>query len=693
MIITVGSQFADNSDANDFVNYFPDGLIIKPKSEIGLLNCTYQIEQGFVVTQGIDDTFEYSFPPYNNLLTVTVQPGEYSLEGLATAVENALKLAQITEAITNPQTAGLVQTTGIHCTADTTNSKLKLLSVYNPVSTPEQSSFTNGANPNSFKRGDLSGGLTQTGTGINKSYYFKNSAVDTYASNHVVTSDGGSNIFEAYAFGLVEPKDANKFYHQTRFKVGQADAELAVALGTNILNDPTTMPFGIKCNSDGTFNIFELVAGVVTNLTIAAGTNTYVAGDTFFINLPYQTTGQPRNLLYYKLGVTPGSQPGLIDVSGSSARGNPDPNADFTPCASIKSPALVGKLETATNILSKPGGLLSSNAINITTPGTGYIDREICTITGSAGDNLATFVIRTTVNGNLIETPAQFRFLTRGSGYVANEVLTLTGLVSGANNARLTALGNGIFGEVFKNSAGTGYTVGEQLTDIIGGSNIQLEVVSVDPHTGGITEVSIIQGTTGEVGDQYAFNTPITFSNASGGASFVCSFRNDIDTVPYFQDLTFRGLVKNPSFHPLQQVNLQQFRGTNAASISNLLGFPVSKDGPGQNGNLEIEGEKIVGNNRTANNMLVHIDSFPLKSRHIGGEGRCVMALPFGSNDNSQIGLFSDRNFNLTYHSLENEGDENHNMMRVRITDARGNKLQGIQHPVVMNFDLRPKSL
>ena len=59
MIITVGSEFTDDSDANDFVNHFPDGLIIKPGSKIGLLNCTYNIDQGFVVTTGIDDTFHY----------------------------------------------------------------------------------------------------------------------------------------------------------------------------------------------------------------------------------------------------------------------------------------------------------------------------------------------------------------------------------------------------------------------------------------------------------------------------------------------------------------------------------------------------------------------------------------------------------------------------------------------------------
>ena len=42
-------------------------------------------------------------------------------------------------------------------------------------------------------------------------------------------------------------------------------------------------------------------------------------------------------------------------------------------------------------------------------------------------------------------------------------------------------------------------------------------------------------------------------------------------------------------------------------------------------------------------------------------------------------------------HALHNKEVVNHNEMRVRITDADGNKLVGIHHPVVLNFDLRPK--
>ena len=66
------------------------------------------------------------------------------------------------------------------------------------------------------------------------------------------------------------------------------------------------------------------------------------------------------------------------------------------------------------------------------------------------------------------------------------------------------------------------------------------------------------------------------------------------------------------------------------------------------------------------------------------------MALPFGDNTHAS-GLFQDRSYNLTYHALHNKEVVNHNEMRVRITDADGNKLVGIHHPVVLNFDLRPK--
>ena len=692
MIITVGSEFTDDSDANDFVNHFPDGLIIKPGSKIGLLNCTYNIDQGFVVTAGIDDTFKYSFPPYNNLLTITVPEGKYTIVTLALAIQNALRTAQIGEAVTNPETAGLVQTTGIHVTADPNSSKITLNSVYNPVSIPEIVSNTDGTDPNTFKRGTISGGLIQAGTGISKGYYFRSGAEDSYASNHIVTSDGDTNKFEAYAFGLIEPKDANKYFHVTKFTVGQRDAELAVALGTNTVADPTTMPFGFRLLNTGEFKIFENIGGVVTDLTIAGGTDTYAIGDTFMIFMPYQSSGVTRNPIYYRINAVNGKID-LIDVSGSAARGKVDVNADFTPCASIKTPTLLGKLELATSILTQPGGLLSQDAVNITTPGTGYIDRELCTISGGAGDGNASVIIRTDTNGNMIETATSFSFMTRGSGYVAGNVLTLTGTVSGATTARLTVDGNGVYAYASMTNGGTQYQVGDVITDQ-GGGNIELTVVSVDdPGTGVITEVSITQGTTGATGDVYAFNTVKTFSNDQGGTNAQFSFRQVILSKPFISNFSFRGLVKNPTFHPLQQVNTQQWAANVPGSIAPLIGFPISAGVQRSEDNLTITGTAVVGNNRTANNMLIHLDSFPLKSRHIGGEGRCVMALPFGSIDNTQTGLFSDRNYNLTYHSLENKQDENHNMMRVRITDARGNKLQGIKHPVVMNFDLRPKSL
>ena len=693
MIITVGSEFTDDSDANDFVNHFPDGLIIKPGSKIGLLNCTYNIDQGFVITAGINDKFKFSFPPFNNVLQLTVPEGEYTIVTLALAIRNVLRTAQIGEAALNPETAGLVQTTGIHVSADTTANTITLNSIYKPVSIPEIISNTDGTDPNTFKTGTISGGLVQAGTGISKGFYFRSGAVESYASNHIVTSDGDTNRFESYAFGLVQPQDANKYFHVTKFKVGQRDAELSVALGTNVSGIPTTMPFGFKILKTGQFEIFENLGGIVSPLTIATGTDTYSIGDEFMIFMPYQTTGVRRNPIYYRTNSIT-NKTVIIDVSGSAQRGVVDVNADFTPCASIKTPTNLGQLEVATEILAKPGGILSQDAVNITTPGTGYIDRELCTISGGAGDGNASVIIRTDTNGNMIETPTSFSFMTRGSGYVAGNVLTLTGTVSGATTTRLTVDGNGVYGYASMVNAGTLYNVGDVLTDISGAGNIELTVVSVDDITTGvITEVSITQGTTGATGDVYAFNTAKTFSNAQGGTNAEFSFRQVILSKPFIYDFSFRGLVKNPTFHPLQQVNTQQWEATSGDSIAPLIGFPLSQSVGGSDANLLIKGTAIVGNNRTANNMLIHLDSFPLKSRHIGGEGRCVMALPFGDRLNTHTGLFSDRNYNLTYHSLENQQDENHNMMRVRITDARGNKLQGIKHPVVMNFDLRPKSL
>lgn len=124
--------------------------------------------------------------------------------------------------------------------------------------------------------------------------------------------------------------------------------------------------------------------------------------------------------------------------------------------------------------------------------------------------------------------------------------------------------------------------------------------------------------------------------------------------------------------------------------------------GPAPATPLVSTGVDSVKNDREDTVMLVNIEEFQIKSIcKDGGIQKAIGTVPMGltepafaSGDPVKVdGSFYYEPYNMLYHRLENAGVENHNQLRVRITDATGNPILQLKHPTTITLDLRPRAL
>ena len=94
--------------------------------------------------------------------------------------------------------------------------------------------------------------------------------------------------------------------------------------------------------------------------------------------------------------------------------------------------------------------------------------------------------------------------------------------------------------------------------------------------------------------------------------------------------------------------------------------------------------------------ILINVDQFKIESIcKEGGVQKAISAVPYGPPINGDLdGGFSyivDKEMPL-YHSLMNKSVENHNQLRVRLTDSVGAPLQNLEHPTIITLDIRPRT-
>ena len=123
--------------------------------------------------------------------------------------------------------------------------------------------------------------------------------------------------------------------------------------------------------------------------------------------------------------------------------------------------------------------------------------------------------------------------------------------------------------------------------------------------------------------------------------------------------------------------------------------------GPGPATPLTTIGTTQVNNGREDTTFLVNVEEFMLKSIcKEGGIQKAIASIPYGltqpefeNGDPVKVdGEFYYEPYNTLYHDLSNPSIENHNQLRVRLTDSVGNPIRQMKHPTTLTLDLRPRA-
>ena len=357
----------------------------------------------------------------------------------------------------------------------------------------------------------------------------------------------------------------------------------------------------------------------------------------------------------------------------------------------IQDSAIINQIPVTNTIMNRVGGI-DIAGLQYITPGTEYFAGERVLIEAPDGTVASATGYISSVNATGGITGLVLEYI--GENYTtAMNNLTVTGYESGQADARVSV--TAITDQATIATGGTGYVVGDEFREVGQTDGVQIRVDAV--NAGIITQFSVI--TASAPSRPYTPGNPMFIKANLNETQAQISFRGVRNLYPYMKNLRVNGYVNHTTALPDNVSNplgLHQKARFEASTLGPVIGLSGTTNAlitmPGETGAvLDPIPTQATPTNRIANNLLVHIDSFPITSYHKNGQGRCIAALPFG--EGSKHGLFHDSPYNLTYHSLENKKDENHNEMRIRITDAEGNLLQGLQHPTVINLDVRPTSL
>lgn len=143
----------------------------------------------------------------------------------------------------------------------------------------------------------------------------------------------------------------------------------------------------------------------------------------------------------------------------------------------------------------------------------------------------------------------------------------------------------------------------------------------------------------------------------------------------------------------------------NRASFRPSAGFKTTTGmnavGPGPATPLTTIGTTQINDGREDTTFLVNVEEFMLKSIcKEGGIQKAIASIPYGltqpefeNGDPVKVdGEFYYEPYNTLYHDLSNPSIENHNQLRVRLTDSVGNPIQQMKHPTTLTLDLRPRA-
>lgn len=681
MLITLQSN--NDADASDFVNFFKETVMIEPKSELSLVNISYNFENGITVVAGVNDTFRVSLGTDNDFGTATVQAGEYATDAdFAAACETALHALIDTKEYWLRQAFPKVSQTFTITGAST--DRLTITLQYDPqewnnalVGTAgsgatRQQVFgsTNGMLPD-FNKGIIkrfTGGVLP---GANNTDNWNSGTGNDVGDTNVMWGTA-RDVGQAVQHGKISFKGYRT--DSVRWVVGVADGRLPTTVG-EWNNGSSILPITIRSLGNGTLRISERQSN--GNLNTIKDNVAYTDGDDIEIHFDQMTDASTDTYAKYYIAGTEEIIP------GGSDRWALRPGLDLVPCGSFETPYIANRIIDGGATFTIPSCVRTYNF----TAGSGYYNGEIVSIEATSGST-TTGLITTNANGEIQTLSLQEH---GGNFDPLNDTnLTITGLMSGSTSATFDCLT--IDNSVDITVAGSNYNAND--ADIVFDGTTYANAITITQVSGSgeiqdftwndfLINVGVQPGDVLEVHEGGHTDARLTVNAVNAESNLIYNVITDTTERDIDEPL---GLHNRATFRPDD--------GFKTTTSMNAVG-------PAPATPLTTTGSAGINDGREDTMMLVNIEEFQLKSIcKDGGIQKAIASVPYGltqpyfeAGDPVKVdGEFYYEPYNMLYHALDNAGVENHNQLRVRLTDAVGNPIKQLKHPTTLTVDLRPRA-
>ena len=663
MLITL--QSTNDADASDFRNFFKESVMIEPKSEIALVNMSYNFETGITVTNS-NNQFQVKLGK-DIESTITVPIGEYTADGFVTALENSLntyingrpyEIERLFEGDVTKDTDGKIKLEIKYAAQDWSQTPIR---------------FIQGTED----RGDIdlsnAGLMLSGGDGI-----ITNNFATGGLDGRTWRSGNASAANPVWASADDNPTQPHGYY---KFTIQQNDASIYVCLNQN--DRPATIntsDIQFRIRDTSFFDIFEKNSAG-TPQSILTSTISYNAFDTFEIRVEQiEPITLSKKIRYFQNGTEI-----ISEINPTADRFLPRPVSKMVCCGSFDTGVISAQIVDGGGTYEVTS-CINTASMTISTPGTGYLANEVVSLTATSGSESLARV--TSVNGTGGITGLVF--IEHGGNIdAAGENITIVGKISGANNGVLSTGVPDDSVDITLPGGATAYALGAADIQLQGGGIVV-----------GAVDITAINGTNGVddftwtslLPNQVAVGDTLTIiQGAANDCELLVNATNSL--VPSVGDVKWSTIAPGID-EPLIKQSQASF--TPSAGFLGLTNLPaVSGDA---DPSLVSQGTSATTDGKETDQMLVNVEEFQIKSIcKNGGIQKAVASVPYGQTQNpsgtsASGGYFFHESYNLNYHQLENAGVENHNQLRIRLTDAVGEPLLQLKHPTTITLDLRPRA-
>lgn len=663
MLITL--QSTNDTDASDFRNFFKESVMIEPKSEIALVNMSYNFETGITLTNANNS---YDVKLGKDVLSAIIVPkAEYTPETFVTALENSLNT------YINGRPYEIERLFEGDVTKDT-DGKIKLEIKYvadDWVQTPIR--FIQGIEDRTDVDLSNAGLMLTGGDGI-----ITNNVATDGLDTRTWRSGTAANANVMWGSADDNPTQPHGYY---KFTIQQEDASVYVCLNSNdrpaaINSSDIQFRFG----NNSLFDIFERNAAG-GHQSILTGTVAYDAFDTFEIRVEQiEPIDLVKVIRYFKNGVE------LVnEISPTASRFAPRPESKLVCCGSFDTGVDSAKIVDGGGTYDV-ASCINSTSMTISTTGLGYLANEVVSLTATSGDESLARVTSVNVIGGI----TGLVFIEHGGNIdAAGENITIVGKISASNNAVLTTGVPDDSVDITIPGGAVNYTVGAADIQLQSGGTVvgAVDITTVN-GTGGVDDFTW----TSLLPNQVVVGDTLTIiQGAANDCELLVNATNGL--FPSVADIKWSTIAPGVD-EPLIKQSQASF--TPSAGFFSLTTLPaVAGDA---DPSLVSQGTSPATDGKETDQMLVNVEEFQIKSIcKNGGIQKAVSSVPYGQTENpsgtsASGGYFFHESYNLNYHQLENAGVENHNQLRIRLTDAVGEPLLQLKHPTTITLDLRPRA-